>query len=100
MESCNKSKPPGTDLAVQELVAQLPVEALAVPVLPRTPRLDSKWILSHSTEKRVMLGTNFACHVKVHKLFVKVLTYYLKLLCIEDWRELGEKILLELSLPV
>jgi len=24
----------------------------------------------------------------------------LKLLCIEDWRELGEKILLELSLPV
>ena len=28
------------DLAVQELIAQLPVEALTVPVLPRTPRLD------------------------------------------------------------
>src|SRR5450755_3764518 len=28
------------DLAVQELIAQLPVEALAVPVLPRTPRRD------------------------------------------------------------
>src|ERR1039458_1279770 len=28
------------DLAVQELIAQLSVEALAVPVLPRTPGLD------------------------------------------------------------
>src|SRR6202162_6514275 len=28
------------DLAVQELIAQLPVETLTVPVLPRTPRLD------------------------------------------------------------
>ena len=28
------------DLAIQKLIAQLPVETLAVPVLPRTPRLD------------------------------------------------------------
>src|ERR1039458_4936418 len=28
------------NLAVQELISQLPVEALTVPVLPRTPRLD------------------------------------------------------------
>src|ERR1700687_3895170 len=28
------------NLAVQELIAQLPVEALTVPVLPRTSRLD------------------------------------------------------------
>src|ERR1017187_8810678 len=27
-------------LAVQKLISQLPVEALTVPVLPRTPRLD------------------------------------------------------------
>src|SRR5450631_3951540 len=28
------------NLAVQELITQLPVETLTVPVLPRTPRLD------------------------------------------------------------
>jgi hypothetical protein len=34
-------------LAVQELVAQLPVEALAVPVLPPTPRLDVQSSRAH-----------------------------------------------------
>src|SRR5271168_1787471 len=34
-------------LAVQELIAQLPVEALAVPVLPRTPRLDVQRSRAH-----------------------------------------------------
>src|ERR1700722_14913223 len=35
------------DLAVQELISQLPVETLTVPVLPRTPRLDIQHPRAH-----------------------------------------------------
>src|ERR1022692_3654203 len=38
------------DLAVQELVAQLPIEALAVPVLPWTPRLDVQRLRARLTQ--------------------------------------------------
>src|SRR3984957_4904241 len=55
------------DLAVQELIAQLPVEALTVPVLPGTPRLDVQRPRAHSPqplpqllgdELRPIVGTN------------------------------------------
>src|SRR5450755_4847197 len=35
------------DLAVQELIAQLPVETLTVPVLPWTPRFDVQRLRAH-----------------------------------------------------
>ena len=38
------------DLPVQELVSELPVERLHIPVLPRTPRLDEERLHSHPLE--------------------------------------------------
>src|SRR5580700_7375934 len=38
------------DLAVQELIAQLPIETLTIPVLPRTPRLDIQRLRAQSSQ--------------------------------------------------
>ena len=38
------------DLAIQELIAQLSIEALTIPVLPGTPRLDVQRPRAHSPQ--------------------------------------------------
>src|ERR1035437_3999020 len=46
------------DLAVQKLIAQLPVETLTVPVLPRTPRLDVQRPRPHFSQPLPQLPGN------------------------------------------
>src|SRR5271155_3422178 len=46
------------DLAVQELIAQLPIETLTIPVLPRTPRLDIQRLRAQSSQRLSQLFGN------------------------------------------
>jgi len=57
------------NLAVQKLIAQLPVEALAVPVLPRAPRLDIQRLRAQLTQPLPqLLGNKLRSIVRTYVL--------------------------------
>src|ERR1039457_1168070 len=67
------------DLAVQELISQLPVEALAVPVLPRTPRLDVQRPRAHFAQPLPqLLGNKLRPIVRTYVLWYPAYQHHIR----------------------